>query len=155
MSLQCTSVNKLRFSHHPRPFHVPCIKYSLKDSLYQPLFTIFTVSFSSPKYTGIKSSTKSATMVFSLWAFNYINATLACNIIPIPIVSIQISRNDSNLPGVDHINDLILQMGLAVNFLKLLSSSHYGDDPVILASFYKTFIRFKLDYGFILSIWLS
>jgi len=96
------------------------------------------------------SPLKSTTMVFSLRSFNYVNATLACGNISIPIVDIVVYLGitlDSKLLWIDHINCLASRIGPAISFLKMLSSSDWGSDPITMTMFYKSFIRSKIDDG--------
>ena len=96
------------------------------------------------------SSSKSVTMVFSLRPYDLANATLAINSVPLPIVpSIEYLgiTLDSKLLWTGHIKRLITRVGPCLNFLKMLSSTQWGGDPSILALFYETVIRSKLDYG--------
>jgi len=96
------------------------------------------------------SAPKSSTVVVSLRPFNSLDATLACNNNPIPVPSETENLgiiSDSKLTWKAHIEDLLLKIGPSLNILRMLSSVKWGSDPVIMTTFYKAFIRSKIDYG--------
>jgi len=92
-------------------------------------------------------------MVFSLCSDNLINATLACSNIPIPIVSkikeLGITLNPVLL-WTAYVEELTPNVWPAVNFIKLLSFTHWDSDQITMALSYESFFRPKLDYSSIL-----
>jgi len=80
------------------------------------------------------------------------NASSAWFLLPLPLPQLRqkeryIHRQECRCI---HINYLILKVGPALNFLKMLSSTYWDSDSIILALFYEKLIRAKLDYGYIL-----
>ena len=89
-------------------------------------------------------------MVFSLRPYNIINATLAYNNSPLPIVDSTLYLGitiDSKLIWKEHIIKLLADIGPRLNFLKMISSTRWGGDPKIITTLYKSIVRSKLDYG--------
>jgi len=83
------------------------------------------------------SLSKSYTMVFSLRFYSII-ITLACNNIPIPIVSkikyLWELHWTTNFYGQITAKSSLID-GRAVNLIEMLSSTHRGNDPITLALF--------------------
>ena len=96
------------------------------------------------------SHSKSVSMVFSLKPHNQTDAILAYCGEPLPVVStvqyLGITL-DSKLLWTQHISKLLTTITPCLNFLKMLSPTHWGGDPLILTLFYKSIIRAKIDYG--------